>query len=534
MFKTLLSYTILVVTLAPQIAMGQTIINPTDTLTLSNIRVAPDGFERPVVAVNGAHINPLIRATKGDNFNLNVVNNLDDPTMLRSTSVHWHGLLQKGSTHADGAEAVSQCPISPGHSFRYQFGTGDHAGTFWYHSHFGTQYCDGLRGPLVVYDPNDPHKDLYEVDDENTVITLADWYHTQAPSVPAPATPDSTLINGKGRSVNGPKDIALSIVNVEPGKKYRFRLASLSCDPNYRFSIDGHTLKVIEADGQSVKPIDVTQITIFTGQRYSFVLEANQPVANYWIRALPNIGKNGLANTFADGVNSAILRYKDAPEANPASSQQSPHTTLLEQDLRPFNEAPAPGVAGRGNADVNLQFNFAFRGGKFFVNDTSFEPPEVPVLLQILSGKNPADLLPAGSIYSLPRGKVVEVTLPGLATAGPHPFHMHGHAFSVIRSAGSTVDNYDNPPVRDVVNIGGANDKVTIRFTTDNPGPWFFHCHIEFHLAQGLAIVFAEDVDGISLANPIPNRQEWEDLCEIYRDLPADQKNVVAVPPASR
>lgn len=39
------------------------------------------------------------------------------------------------------------------------------AGTFWYHSHVGTQYCDGLRGPIVVYDPNDPHKSLYDVDD---------------------------------------------------------------------------------------------------------------------------------------------------------------------------------------------------------------------------------------------------------------------------------------------------------------------------------------------------------------------------------
>ena len=47
MFKVLLSYTILVVTLAPKIAMSQIIINPTDTMTLSNIRVAPDGFERP-------------------------------------------------------------------------------------------------------------------------------------------------------------------------------------------------------------------------------------------------------------------------------------------------------------------------------------------------------------------------------------------------------------------------------------------------------------------------------------------------------
>ena len=39
------------------------------------------------------------------------------------------------------------------------------AGTFWYHSHIMTQYCDGLRGVLVVYDPQDPHAHLYDVDD---------------------------------------------------------------------------------------------------------------------------------------------------------------------------------------------------------------------------------------------------------------------------------------------------------------------------------------------------------------------------------
>jgi hypothetical protein len=26
-----------------------------------------------------------------------------------------------------------------------------------------TQYCDGLRGALIVYDPNDPFKSLYAV-----------------------------------------------------------------------------------------------------------------------------------------------------------------------------------------------------------------------------------------------------------------------------------------------------------------------------------------------------------------------------------
>ena len=38
-------------------------------------------------------------------------------------------------------------------------------GTFWYHSHLSTQYCDGLRGAFVVYDPQDPYLSLYDVDD---------------------------------------------------------------------------------------------------------------------------------------------------------------------------------------------------------------------------------------------------------------------------------------------------------------------------------------------------------------------------------
>ena len=38
-------------------------------------------------------------------------------------------------------------------------------GTYWYHSHIVNQYCDGLRGPLVIYDPYDPLAHLYDVDD---------------------------------------------------------------------------------------------------------------------------------------------------------------------------------------------------------------------------------------------------------------------------------------------------------------------------------------------------------------------------------
>lgn len=86
-------------------------------------------------------------------------------TDVYATSQHWHGFFQAGTSWADGPAFVNQCPISPSHSFLYNFNVGDQAGSFWYHSHYSTQYCDGLRGPIVVYDPADPHADLYDVDD---------------------------------------------------------------------------------------------------------------------------------------------------------------------------------------------------------------------------------------------------------------------------------------------------------------------------------------------------------------------------------
>ena len=50
------------------------------------------------------------------------------------------------------------------------------------------------------------------------------------------------------------------------------------------------------------------------------------------------------------------------------------------------------------------------------------------------------------------------------------------HPFSVVRSAGADASyNYVNPVRRDVVSLGAAGSNVTIRFTTNNAGPWIMH-----------------------------------------------------------
>ncbi|KIK69235.1 hypothetical protein GYMLUDRAFT_35304 [Collybiopsis luxurians FD-317 M1] len=511
-------------------ARGLDVIDTNGQLHIVNKQLSPDGFTRNTVVAgstaNSANFpGPLIKGNKGNFFNLNVIDALTDPSMNKTTSIHWHGLFQEHTNWADGPSMVTQCPIASGNSFLYSFVVPDQAGTYWYHSHLGVQYCDGLRGPFVIYDPQDPQKHLYDVDDETTVITLADWYHPTGRQVLAHgggAISNATLINGQGRYPGGP-NTQLAVVNVQAGKRYRFRLVSMSCDPNYLFSIDGHNLTVIETDGVSTTPAIVNQIQIYAAQRYSFVLNATQPVGNYWIRAVPNTPLSGTPadNSFANGINSAILRYQGAPNQDPTSSAlaSSAVVPVNEHILHPLQN---PGAAGRpypGGVDKVVNLTLGFNAPDFTINGFTFEPPSVPVLLQILSGtQQPQNLLPNGSVYGLPKNSVIEINLNGgTAPGGPHPFHLHEHTFDVVKSFDSPDTNYVNPVRRDVTPVA-AGSTTTIRFVTDNPGPWFLHCHIDFHLAAGLAVVMAEDIGDVKFNDPVINPQ-WFNLCPTYNRL---------------
>ncbi|EPQ54039.1 laccase [Gloeophyllum trabeum ATCC 11539] len=494
-------------------------------LQVVNKYIAPDGHNRSTVLVDGVFPGPLIAGEKGHRFLLNAVDKLHDTTMDVETTIHWHGMFQHKSAWSDGVAWVTQCPIEPQHSFLYNFTSPRQAGTFWYHSHLSTQYCDGLRGPLVIYDPDDPYYNDYDVDDETTVITLADWYHNVSSQEPTFPTNDATLINGKGRTVtttyNGTD--YLSEIVVEPGLKYRFRLINMACEPYYNFTIAGHKMTIIEADGVTVHPVrDVDQIQIHAGQRYSFILHANQRPDNYWIHSDPNTGNT--INNSDPSLNAAILRYSSVPLALPNATRNNatPNKPLVETDLHPLQRMPVPGHPFPGGVDKRFFFNITFNATgpngtpSFDVNGTTFQNPELPVLLQILNGdQKPQDYMPKGSVYDLPKHSTIEVAfyMNTSAGPGPHPIHLHGHTFWVVRSAGNSSYNWDNPVVRDTVSIGNdPNELTTIRFRTDNPGPWFLHCHIDYHLAAGFAVVMAEEPDEVAVANaPIP--KAWYDLC---------------------
>ena len=87
--------------------------------------------------------------------------------------------------------------------------------------------------------------------------------------------------------------------------------------------------------------------------------------------------------------------------------------------------------------------------------------------------------------FVLKKNEIVDIVLNNLDT-GKHPFHLHGHNFQVIvRSAaeeGLYANNASFPAVpmrRDTILVH-PNGNMVLRFVADNPGLWFFHCHLEW------------------------------------------------------
>jgi FtsP/CotA-like multicopper oxidase with cupredoxin domain len=153
-----------------------------------------------MLMINGQFPGPLIEVNMGDTIVVNLTNALSK----NSTTMHWHGIYQNGTNWFDGTNGITQCGIPAGQSLVYNFTVNNQYGTYWYHSHYSTQYMDGIIGPLIIHSPDEEKvRDLY---DREQVMLVQDWYHDLSgvnlaeylsPGVEnAEPVPDNGLING--------------------------------------------------------------------------------------------------------------------------------------------------------------------------------------------------------------------------------------------------------------------------------------------------------------------------------------------------
>ncbi|KAI4614709.1 uncharacterized protein J4E87_009304 [Alternaria ethzedia] len=475
----------------------------------------PDGQgTRPVIGINGQWPLPPIVVTKGDQVIVNAKNSLGN----ESTSLHFHGLYMNGTTHMDGPVAVTQCGIPPGSSFTYNF-TVDQPGTYWYHSHERGQYPDGLRGPLIVHDPEDPFKDLY---DEEVVITLSDWYHDLMhnlldefinianPSGAEPV-PQAALLN----------DTQNLTVAIQPGKTYLFRLVNMGAFAAQYVWFEDHTMRVVEVDGVYTEPMEADMIYLTAAQRYSVLVTAkNDTNSNF---AFVGSMDQDLFDAIPDGLNPNVtgwLVYDDKKDM-PAAKKISEFEPFDDFALVPHDKEELFDHVDR-SITLDLKMDNLDDGANYaFFNDVTYVIPKVPTLYTVLStGPNATNPTIYGSntnAFVLAQNEVVEIVLNN-DDPGKHPFHLHGHAFQVVTRSDDDAGFYDptntttppsTPMRRDTVLVR-PNGHIVLRFRSDNP---------EWHVASGLTATMIEaplavqaQLSPSSSNNAIP-QSHW-DVCE--------------------
>jgi len=456
-----------------------------------------------------------VEAFVGDIVEITVNNKL----VNESTGIHWHGLHQIGTTHMDGPAHVTQCPIAPGSSFTYKFYL-DQSGTYWYHSHTGSQYPDGLRGSFIVKDKVDPFKTAY---DEEYLLTVSDWYNQQVPDLLAntvfnktnvqlrPPLPQGGLINdGTGATYK-----------IEKGKKYKFRIINISAFTGCFLTFEDHPFSIIEIDGVYVTPSEAKLLFITPAQRYSVIIEAKEDdVKNFGISAIFDVNPNFRAPVIPFNINATgTLEYDAALGAAPQYKIANFDDRAIDTDLLPI----VPKVLGATDVKLELNFNLGVDATgvpRAFVNDLPYVHQKVPTLYTALTtGQDALNATVYGQVnpFIVKKGQVVELVVNNLHFAH-HPFHFHGHHFQICEraapGAGVASDSVvckDGVAERDVVTIEGGSHAI-LRFKADNPGVWIFHCHIEWHVPLGLTATIIEDPIEIQKTIKIP--QGHLDACK--------------------
>ena len=313
--------------------------------------IIADGLiNRTFISVNRGLPGPTLIVHEDQVVIVNVENRYKD-----NISIHWHGMHQRKTNWMDGVDGITQFGIYTGKSFRYIFNPSP-IGTFWYHSHSEEQRVDGLFGALVIQENNIPDTFGRFIDlPEMHTMTLLDWSVVENEDALVTYGPDgaevgtdpfaSGLINGKG--IHPQATVSqLSTFNVSENQRYRFRVIGVQSLYAFRFSIDGHKLKLIATDGAFVEPQDVDYIIIHAGERYDFILETKTaPTQNqYKIRAetlevfvddsvyLPNV--NDPSRTYELVLNhsaEAILWYDSSTELSVPQLQPSTTANVMTE-----------------------------------------------------------------------------------------------------------------------------------------------------------------------------------------------------------
>ncbi|HEB93802.1 MAG TPA: multicopper oxidase family protein [Gammaproteobacteria bacterium] len=455
----------------------------------STIEIARGVFSR-VYTYNGMLPGPVIKTNIGDTLIVHFTNNLPEPT-----TIHWHGL--RVPADMDGS-TLSQHPVQPGQSFRYEFMVSDPS-LFWYHPHVRTdvQVEMGLAGALLVSNDTSQQPHLKPLGDIKQDILILDDIRIEAGG--------EISLEDDGRLLWLVNGLELPKMEVVSGEPLRWRLVNIANERNMRIEVPGHKLIRVGGDGGLLEKAitDLDDVTLVPGERADIVLT---PVGKPGSELTVYRKNNGPSNARFP-LMTLIFIEGEKPEGD---SPENPVDTLtLPETLRTIKAIDTTDA---------IEQTFEFSHGT---------PDDQGNVSFLINGKTFADLTPQDA----PDAEVGETQIWNLVntTAIDHPFHLHGFFFQVLetitRDAGGrliettpaayrenkdTVDlprrpgisgtsttvrvavSFDVSPERtkeETIAYGGLDAIISADLDRDlrgHSGGWLFHCHILPHAVKGM------------------------------------------------
>jgi FtsP/CotA-like multicopper oxidase with cupredoxin domain len=317
--------------------------------------------------------------------------------------------------------------------------------------HYSAQYSGGAHGPLIIYGPRHAEYDI-----DVGPIQLEDWYHadyytlinnTMNGNFPPS---NNNLINGKmqypcaNTTLPCEPNAGIAKFKFESGKKHLLRLMNTGAEGTQKFSIDGHTFKVIAQDFVPVEPYTTNVITLSIGQRADVVVEAvGKPSDAYWMRS--QLGTEHC--TLNDGISPNAVAAVYYEDADTESVPTTVSDVTAEQLAFCKNDPLTDGVPlckiplEEPTTTETISFDFGSNGTNFiwFVNGQTYRGDyNNPILPQAKNGI--LDYKPEWNVFNFGSNSSVRLILVNHGLIGGHPMHLH-------------VSQYTSPTVRGYANF---------------------------------------------------------------------------------
>ncbi|KAI4352811.1 hypothetical protein L6164_007029 [Bauhinia variegata] len=511
---------------------------------------------KSILTVNGSFPGPTISVRKGDVAFVTVHNNGS-----YGVTIHWHGVRQPRDPWSDGPENITQCPIPAGTSFTQRVNFASEEGTLWWHAHSDWSRAT-VHGAIIIYPAEGTSYPFPEPGGQETLI-IGEWYKgdvmeiikTALESGDEPAASDGYTINGQpGDFYNCSRETTSRFV-VDSGKTYLFRIINSGMNEEHYFGIAKHNLTLVGMDAAYTKPLNTSYLVIAPGQTMDVLITTNQTPDEYYMAAIPF--HDGTA-TFDNTTATAILQYSG--NYTPSTVIPYPYFPYYNDSTSAFNFTKSLRALASEDHPVHVPTSVTRRiymtvsinqlpctnsncsgpdGNRLAasLNNVSFQTPSIDILQAYYGnisdvftgdfpneppryfnftgdvGNNTVFASTGTKAIMLDYNDTVEVVWQGtnIITAENHPMHLHGFSFYVLGLGWGNFNNktdpqsynFVDPPEINTVGLP-KNGWLAMRFTADNPGVWYMHCHFERHSSWGMDTVFIVRDGGTNQTSMLP------------------------------